>query len=294
MAEAARQRDLDKIGKPTDKTEWNMTAPTVNAFYSQSLNSINFPAGILQLPFFDPHRDMALNYGAIGTVIGHEMTHGFDDQGRKFDGDGNLRDWWTAADGAAFETRAACIADEYSGFTAVDDVKLNGKLTLGENTADNGGARVAYMAMENALNGKGATIDGYTPEQRFFLGFGQVWCENQTPQFARQQALTDPHSPGRFRVNRHGGEHARVPESVLVQGRPADGQRQRLPGLVEARWGRRFRLPTDTSEVAPYPSFTSTLTSLMPAAGAGTTSVRAPPARCAGRRIPAGSPESTA
>jgi len=200
MAEAARQRNLDKIGKPTDKTEWSMTAPTVNAFYSPPYNSINFPAGILQLPFFDPQRDMALNYGAIGAVIGHEMTHGFDDQGRKFDGDGNLRDWWTAADGAAFEKRAACIADEYSGFTAVDDVKVNGKLTLGENTADNGGARIAYMAMENALNGKGAAIDGYTPEQRFFVGFAQVWCLNQTPQAARQQALTDPHSPGRFRV----------------------------------------------------------------------------------------------
>jgi len=200
MAEAARQRDLDKIGKPTDKTEWNMTTPTVNAFYSPPLNSINFPAGILQLPFFDPHRDMALNYGAIGTVIGHEMTHGFDDEGRKFDGDGNLRDWWTPADGAAFEKRAACIADEYSGFTAVDDLKLNGKLTLGENTADNGGARVAYMAMENALNGKGATIDGYTPEQRFFLGFAQVWCQNQSPQEARQRAITDPHSPGLFRT----------------------------------------------------------------------------------------------
>ena len=200
MAEAALQRDLDKIGKPTDKTGWNMTAPTVNAFYSPSLNSINFPAGILQPPFFDPHRDMALNYGAIGAVIGHEMTHGFDDQGRKFDGDGNLRDWWTAADGAAFEKRAACIADEYSGFTAVGDVKVNGKLTLGENTADNGGARIAYMAMENALNGKGAAIDGYTPEQRFFLGFAQIWCLNQTPQAARQQALTDPHAPGRYRV----------------------------------------------------------------------------------------------
>ncbi len=200
LAEAARQRNLDKIGKPTDKSEWGMTTPTVNAFYSPPFNSINFPAGILQFPFFDPHRDMALNYGAIGAVIGHEMTHGFDDQGRKFDGDGNLRDWWTPADGAAFEKRAACIADEYSGFTAVGDVKVNGKLTLGENTADNGGARIAYMAMENALDGKGATLDGYTPEQRFFLGFGQVWCMNQTPQEARQRAFTDPHSPGRFRV----------------------------------------------------------------------------------------------
>ena len=200
MAEAARQRNLDKIGKPTDKTEWNMTAPTVNAFYAPPVNSINFPAGILQTPFFDPQRDTAINYGGVGSVIGHEMTHGFDDQGRKFDGDGNLRDWWTAADGAAFEKRAACIADEYSGFTAVDDVKLNGRLTLGENTADNGGLRVAYMAMENALGGKGTTIGGYTPEQRFFLGFAQVWCQNQAPQEARQRAFTDPHSPGRYRA----------------------------------------------------------------------------------------------
>jgi endothelin-converting enzyme/putative endopeptidase len=143
---------------------------------------------------------MALNYGAIGAVIGHELTHGFDDQGRKYDGDGNLRDWWTAADGTAFDKRAACIADEYGAFTAVGDVKVNGKLTLGENTADNGGTRVAYMAMENALNGKGAAIAGYTPEQRFFVGFAQVWCQNLTPQEARQRALTDPHSPGHLRV----------------------------------------------------------------------------------------------
>ena len=139
-------RNIEKIGKPTDKTEWTMTTPTVNAFYSPQLNSINFPAGILQPPFFDPKRDMALNYGGVGAVIGHEMTHGFDDQGRKFDGAGNLRDWWTPADAAEFEKRAACVANEYSSFTAVDDVKLNGRLTLGENTADNGGLRVAYMA----------------------------------------------------------------------------------------------------------------------------------------------------
>ena len=180
---------------------------------------------------------MALNYGGIGAVIGHEMTHGFDDQGRKFDGDGNLRDWWTAADAAEFEKRAACVADEYSGFTAVDDVKLNGRLTLGENTADNGGMRVAYMAMENALQGKGANIDGFTPEQRFFLGYAQIWCENSTPQAARQQALTDPHSPGRYRVVGSAGKHARIPAGVFLQGRPADGQRQRLPRVVEVAAG---------------------------------------------------------
>ena len=145
----AYDQRIENIGKPTDKTEWGMTTPTVNAFYSPQNNSINFPAGILQPPFFDPRRDMAFNYGGVGAVIGHEMTHGFDDQGRKFDGDGNLRDWWTAADGAEFEKRAACIANEYSGFTAVDDVKLNGRLTLGENTADNGGLRVALMALQD-------------------------------------------------------------------------------------------------------------------------------------------------
>jgi predicted metalloendopeptidase len=186
-----------------------MTAPTVNAFYSPQLNSINFPAGILQPPFFDPRRDMALNYGGVGAVIGHEMTHGFDDQGRKFDGAGNLRDWWSAADAAEFEKRAACVADEYSSFTAVDDVKLNGRLTLGENTADNGGIRIAYMAMENALQGKGENIGGFTPEQRFFLGYAQIWCENSTPQSDRQQAVTNPHSPGRYRV---GGVLRNTPE----------------------------------------------------------------------------------
>jgi predicted metalloendopeptidase len=198
------QRQIEKIGKPTDKTEWSMTTPTVNAFYSPQSNSINFPAGILQPPFFDPQRDMAVNYGGVGAVIGHEMTHGFDDQGRKFDGDGNLRDWWTAKDGAEFVKRAACIADEYSGFTPVDDVKLNGRLTLGENSADNGGMRIAYMAMEKTLvdkNAKGGKVDGFTPEQRFFLGFAQVWCENVRPEEARSRAMTDPHSPGRFRVN---------------------------------------------------------------------------------------------
>ena len=199
--EAALDQRIEKIGKPTDKTEWMMTTPTVNAFYSPQNNTINFPAGILQTPFFDPRRDMAFNYGGAGVVIGHEMTHGFDDQGRKFDGDGNLRDWWTPADGAEFDKRAACIANEYSGFTAVDDVKLNGRLTLGENTADNGGLRIALMALENTLKDKKEVLDGFTPEQRFFLGFAQIWCENMAPQESRTRAMTDPHSPGRYRVN---------------------------------------------------------------------------------------------
>jgi len=192
---------IGKIGKPTDKSEWTMTTPTVNAFYESSSNSINFPAGILQPPFFDPNRDLAVNYGGIGVVIGHEMTHGFDDQGRKFDADGNLRDWWTAQDGAEFEKRAACVANEYSAFTWKDNVTINGKLTLGENTADNGGMRIAYMALEDALDGKGVAIDGLTPEQRLFVGFAQVWCENMSPQEARNRAMTDSHAPGQFRTN---------------------------------------------------------------------------------------------
>jgi predicted metalloendopeptidase len=200
-AEAMYKRRLEKIGKPTDKSEWTMTTPTVNAFYDPSSNSINFPAGILQLPFFDPKRDPAVNYGAIGVVIGHEMTHGFDDQGRKYDAGGNLRDWWTPQDGAEFEKRAACVADEYSNFSPVDGVKLNGRLTLGENTADNGGMRIAYMALQEAMRGKSELIDGFTPEQRLFLGFAQVWCENTAPQEARNRAMTDAHAPGRFRVN---------------------------------------------------------------------------------------------
>jgi putative endopeptidase len=201
VSEAMYDQRIVKIGQATDKTEWGMTTPTVNAFYSPQNNSINFPAGILQPPFFDPKRDMAVNYGGVGSVIGHEMTHGFDDQGRKFDGDGNLRDWWTAKDGEEFEKRVSCVANEYSGFTSVDDVKLNGRLTLGENTADNGGLRVAYMALQDALKGKQDKIDGFTPEQRLFLGFAQVWCENMSPQELRQRAMTDPHSPGHFRVN---------------------------------------------------------------------------------------------
>jgi putative endopeptidase len=202
ITEVLYDQRIEKIGQPTDKTEWGMSTPTVNAFYQPQTNSINFPAGILQPPFFDAKRDMAVNYGGIGVVIGHEMTHGFDDQGRKYDGAGNLRDWWTAKDGTEFENRATCVANEYSSFTSVDDVKLNGRLTLGENTADNGGLLIAYMAMEDALKGKKAEkIDGFTPEQRLFLGFAQVWCENMSPQELRQRAMTDPHSPGRFRVN---------------------------------------------------------------------------------------------
>jgi putative endopeptidase len=200
------KRQIVKIGGPVDRKEWGMTPPTVNAYYSGSHNEIVFPAGILQPPFFDKKMDDAVNFGGIGLVIGHELTHGFDDQGRKFDPDGNLRDWWTADDGKEFEKRVSCIADEYSNFVAVDDLKLNGRLTLGENTADNGGARIALMALEHMIaddkTGKEAEkIDGYTPEQRYFLGFGRVWCEKRRPEYERMQVTTNPHSPGQWRVN---------------------------------------------------------------------------------------------
>jgi len=200
------KRDIAKIDKPLDRKEWGMTPPTVNAYYSGSFNEIVFPAGILQPPFFDKSMDDAVNFGGIGLVIGHELTHGFDDQGRKYDPHGNLRDWWTEQDGKEFEKRVSCVADEYSNFVAVDDLKLNGRLTLGENTADNGGARIALAALEQMIaddkTGKeGQKIDGYTPEQRFFLGFGRVWCEKRRPEIARTRVLTDPHSPGKYRVD---------------------------------------------------------------------------------------------
>ena len=196
------RRNLAKLGKPVDKSEWSMTPPTVNAYYSPPMNNINFPAGILQPPFYNPNATDAVNYGAIGVVIGHELTHGFDDQGRRYDGEGNLRDWWTAADTKAFETRADCIANEYGGFSPASGVSLNGKLTLGENAADNGGIHLAYMALMDSLAGKVLPPkDGFTPQQQFFLGYAQVWCENVTEQSARLNALTDPHSPGEFRAN---------------------------------------------------------------------------------------------
>lgn len=196
------ERDLAKIGRPVDKKEWGMTPPTVNAYYNPLQNNINFPAGILQPPFYENRLDEAVNFGGIGSVIGHELTHGFDDEGRKFDADGNLRDWWTEADAREFEKRARCLVDQYAGYTAVADVKLNGQLTLGENTADNGGVRIAYMALMDTLAGKNVgRIDGFTPEQRLFLGWAQVWCQNRTDEVARMLAQVDPHSPGRYRVN---------------------------------------------------------------------------------------------
>ena len=194
--------ELSQIGKPLDRTEWGMTAQEVNAYYAAPLNEIAFPAGILQPPYFDVTKDDAVNYGAIGAVIGHELTHGFDDEGRKYDAQGNLTDWWTAEDDSRFRERADCVSKQYSGFTAIGDMKLRGDLELGENVADNGGVRIAYMALLEQLVKRPAPekIDGYTPHQRFFLGWAQSWCENNTDELLRRRVQEDVHSPGRFRV----------------------------------------------------------------------------------------------
>ena len=196
------QRQLNKIGKPLDRTEWGMTPPTVNAYYDPQMNNINFPAGILQPPFYDNDMDDAVNFGAIGMVIGHELTHGFDDQGAQFDAKGNLKDWWTPEDSKEFKSRTACLVNEYSKFSVAPGANINGELTLGENTADNGGLRIALMALEEKLSGKTKPeIGGFTPEQRFFLAYGQIWCENEREEAARLSVQTNPHSPGRYRVN---------------------------------------------------------------------------------------------
>jgi putative endopeptidase len=196
-------RQIVRVGKPVDRTEWHMTPETVNAYFNPLQNEIVFPAGILQPPFFDVTMDDAVNYGGIGVVIGHEMTHGYDDQGRKYDAEGNLNDWWTDADAKAFEARAQLVVDEYNGFEALPDLHVNGKLTLGENLADLGGVNIAYEALQRALAkdpSKRKTIDGFTPEQRFFISFAQIWRMNIREAEARRLVTVDPHSPGQFRA----------------------------------------------------------------------------------------------
>ncbi|HEY4642110.1 MAG TPA: M13 family metallopeptidase, partial [Thermoanaerobaculia bacterium] len=206
-AQAARawayHHNIERIGHADDPNEWGgFTPPTVNASYNPPQNNITFPAGILQPPFFDPNADDAYNYGGIGTVIGHEMTHGFDDQGAKYDAEGNLRNWFTAEDLKAFQARTDCVANEYSEFNVAQGINITGKLVNGEAVADLGGATIALRAYEKSLQGKPRrTIDGFSPEQRFFLGFAQVWGENMSPQEATRRALTDPHAQGPFRVN---------------------------------------------------------------------------------------------
>lgn len=191
-----------KAGKPVDKDEWQMYPQTVNAYYNPTTNEICFPAGILQVPFFDPAADDAFNYGAIGVVIGHEMTHGFDDQGRHYDKDGNMKDWWTANDGENFNRRASLYADFFSNIKVLPDLNANGKFTLGENLADHGGLQVAYEAYKEATKSAPlGTIDGLTPDQRFFIAYAQVWAANITEAEIRNRTKSDPHALGRWRVN---------------------------------------------------------------------------------------------
>ena len=211
-----QKRDLAKLGRPVDRSEWFMTAPTVNAYYAPSLNEIVFPAGRLQPPFFHVSYDLAANYGGIGGTIGHEITHGFDDQGRQFDAQGNLRDWWTAEDARAFTERAAVVDRQYSAYTVLDSLHLNAKLTMGENIADIGGVAMAFQALQRDLAGKPRTqIDGFTPEQRFFLAYAQARRATFRDQQLRMMVQTDPHSPNEFRVN---GPLANMPEFAAAFG----------------------------------------------------------------------------
>jgi putative endopeptidase len=233
--EFAFHRGIGRIGKPDDPNEWGFFTPsTVNAGYQPSRNDITFPAGILQPPFYDPNADDAYNYGGIGTVIGHEMTHGFDDQGAKFDPEGNLRNWWTPADLKNFESRAECIANQYSEFNVAPNINIQGKLVTGEAIADLGGATLALAAYERSLQGKPRQIiDGFTPEQRFFLGFAQVWGENMAPQEQTRRALTDPHAQGPFRVN---GTVANMPAFQKAFGCAENARMVREAGKRCAIW----------------------------------------------------------
>jgi endothelin-converting enzyme/putative endopeptidase len=210
------RRQLAKIGKPLDRGEWGMTPPTVNAYYNPQMNDINFPAGVLQPPLYDAKMDEAPNYGNTGSTIGHELTHGFDDEGRQFDAQGNLKDWWTEKDGAEFNRRAKCISDQYSGYIAVGDIHINGKLTLGEDVADLGGTMLAYYAWKRATEGQDLkSADGLTPDQRFFVGLAQWACGEVRPEMKRERALTDPHSPLEYRIN---GVVANMPEFAKAYG----------------------------------------------------------------------------
>ena len=233
VAEWNAARSWARVGKAPDRSQWSMMPPTVNASYSSSLNQIQFPAGILQPPFFDPNADDAVNYGAIGAVIGHEMTHGFDDSGRQFDAQGNLRDWWTPEDAAKYKAAAQKVVDQFNGYTVVDNAShVNGRLTLGENIADLGGLTVAYFAMEKALGNKPRRkIDGFTPEQRFFLAWAQIWRGLERPEAQLQSLKTNPHSPGKWRVN---GPLSNMPEFAKAFG-CHEGDEMVRPDSLRAR-----------------------------------------------------------
>jgi len=227
-------RELKKIGKPVDRSEWGMTPPTVNAYYNPNLNEIVFPAGILQPPFFNAKADDAVNYGGIGAVIAHEMTHGFDDQGRQYDAAGNLRDWWSPESAAKFKERAEGIIKQYAEYEPLPSMHINGELTQGENIADNGGLKIAYAALQKALAGKPREkIDGFTPEQRFFLGWAQVWRANQREEDLKLRLTTDPHSPTKFRCN---GPLSNTPEFQKAFNLPDDCPMVRPPDKRVTIW----------------------------------------------------------
>jgi putative endopeptidase len=229
------RRRLAKIGRPLDRTEWTMTPPTVNAYYSSGMNEIVFPAGILQPPFFNPDADDAINYGGMGAVIGHEMTHGFDDSGRRFDAQGNLKNWWTETDAKEYTSRADRVAQQFDGYVVVDSLHLNGRLTLGENIADLGGLKIAYAAFQKSLAGKPrpAPLDGFTPEQRFFLAWAQIWRQQNRPENARVRVATDPHSSPKWRVN---GPLSNLPEFAKAFGCKAGDEMVRPDSVRAEIW----------------------------------------------------------
>jgi predicted metalloendopeptidase len=221
------RRELAKIGKPVDRSEWGMTPPTVNAYYNPTMNEIVFPAGILQPPFFDAKADDATNYGGIGAVIGHEMTHGFDDEGRQFAADGTLTDWWTPESAKRFKERSEAIVKQFNGYVAIDDQHLNGELTQGENIADLGGLKIAYAAMEKAIAGEPKEeIAGFNAEQRFFLSWATVWHTNIRPEELRRRLVIDPHSPAHFRVI---GPISNLPEFYKAFDIPVGAPMRRAP-----------------------------------------------------------------
>jgi putative endopeptidase len=234
VSEFESKRDFAKVGKPVDRAEWGMTPATVNASYNPLHNDVTFPAAILQPPFFDPNADDAVNYGGMGAAIGHEMTHGFDDEGRQFDAQGNLRDWWTPADSKAFDARAAQVEKQFDGYTVADSLHVNGKLTLGEDIADLGGLKIAYAALERSLAGKHPeAIDGFTPEQRFFLSWAQIWRSTTRPEAERQLVLTNPHAPAKWRVN---GPLSNMPEFAKAFGCAAGTAMVRPDSLRPQIW----------------------------------------------------------
>ena len=236
------QRRLAQFGHPTDRAEWGMTPPTVNAYEDPQHNTINFPAGILQPPFFDATAGDSVNYGAIGAVIGHEIIHGYDDQGRKFDADGNLKDWWTAADATNYDQRDQCITDEYTQDVPEAGVKQNGKLSAGEDTADNGGIHIALAGLQNTLKSQGKDLDqpaknGATELQNFFLSYANVWCGELRPETARTAVMSQGHSLGRLSRKQRGGQYAGIRPRLWLPCRTTHGSRQRLPRLVSG-WQR--------------------------------------------------------